>query len=101
MVLDGLQLGVTDPGMGQHTFLQHAGTALPDRAHGKLRLIGKSQFPHHDHVQRSIKGGGDFEGHRDAPARQAQDHDVLSPQVREAAAQLPAGVDPVFENAHR
>ena len=101
MVLDGLQLRVTDPGMGQHAFLQHAGAALPDGAHGKLGLVGKSQLPHHDHVQRRVEGGGDFEGHRDAATRQAQDHDVLAPQVRETSAQLPAGVDPVFENAHR
>ena len=101
VVLDGLQLRVADPGMGQDAFLQHAGAALPDRAHGKLRLVGKPQFPHHDHVQRRVKGGGDFEGDRDAAARQAQDHDVLAPQFREPPAQLPAGVDPVFENAHR
>ena len=101
VVLDSLQLRVADPGMGQHAFFQHAGAALPDGAHGKLGLVGKSQLPHHDHVQRRVEGGGDFEGDRDAAAGQAQDHDVLAPQFREPPSQLPAGVDPVFENAHR
>ena len=101
MVLDGLQLRVTDPGMRQHALLQHAGATLPDRSHGKLGLVGKPQLPHYDHVQRCVEGGGDLEGHRDPATRQAQDHDVLAPQVREPSAQLPAGVDPVFENAHR
>jgi len=83
-----------------NVLIQHADIARSDCPHGELGLVGKPKFPHHNHVQGSIQGGGDFEGHGHAAARQAQDHNVLATQFRQTPAELPAGVDPVFKDAH-
>ena len=101
VVFDGLQFGLADPGMGKDVVFEYPDPALADRTHGQLRLVGKAQLPHHNHVQRRVEGGGNFEGDRDAAAGQAQDHEVLPAQAGEPPSQLPSGVDPVFENAHR
>ena len=86
--------------MGQDLLVEDLGTAFADRPHGELGLVGKPKFPHHNHVQGSIQGGGHFEGHGHAAARQAQNHNVLATQFRQTPAELPPGVDPVFKNAH-
>src|SRR3954452_8442743 len=79
---------------------QDLGAVFPYRPHGKLWLVRQPKFAHHDHVEGSVQCGCDLKGDRHAAARQAQDHNVLATQFRQAPAELPAGVDPVLKNAH-
>ena len=82
-----------DAQAAHHVIVDHDDAAAGDRAHRDLFVAGDAELADHEDVEGRPESPGDLVGHRDAAARQAEDHDVVAvAEVPEQAPEHPAGV---------
>ena len=95
----GLQLLDADQQVAHDLLVEHAHVALGDRADAVLRVAGRADLSHHQHVERRPERLRDLVGDRHAAARQAEHDRVLDGERAQALGQLPSGGVPVGEPA--
>jgi hypothetical protein len=93
---DGINDTLGDPIPVHDLVVEHANPTRCDCPHRQFGVPGHAEFADEEDIQRCAEPPGDFEGNGNTPAREAEDHDVVSACVLlKKLSQLRSGFAPI------